>query len=164
MMDAPRERCPRGGLISRQEVEGMTLRSYVRRALAAPVIVPVLAYPLLRVERDPFDMVGQLLVGSAVAGLLPYLLFAGAFAAWTRGRTPAEVERAAWLAPLLFLLPFTGFWLLLVTAGGGGGALGMVLALSLFAVVVGYVYVIAADLLYRLLQRRGVIRPEPAAG
>jgi hypothetical protein len=31
----------------------MTLRSCIRRALAAPVIVPVLAYPLPRVKRDP---------------------------------------------------------------------------------------------------------------
>lgn len=142
----------------------MTFRSYVRRALAAPVLVPVLAYPLLHVERDPFDMAGQLLVGSAVAGLLPYLAFAGAFEAWTRGRAPAEVERAAWLAPLLFVLPFTAFWLLLVTAAGGDGALGMVLGLGGFALALGYVYVIAAGALYRLLRRRGFIHPEPAAG
>jgi uncharacterized membrane protein len=140
----------------------MTVRSYVRWALAAPVILPLLAIPLLTVERDPVDAIGQVLVGSAVAGLAPYLVFAVAFAAWTRGRTPAEVERAAWLAPLLFLLPFTAFWLVLVVARGGSGALPMVMGLSVFAVAVGYAYVIAADLLYRLLRRRGLIRPEAA--
>jgi hypothetical protein len=49
----------------------MTSRACVRWALAAPVIVPVLAFPLLRIERDPFDMIGQVLVRSAIAGLLP---------------------------------------------------------------------------------------------
>ncbi|HEX5872764.1 MAG TPA: hypothetical protein VFY65_20175 [Longimicrobium sp.] len=137
----------------------MTVRVFVRWALAAPVIVPVLAYPLLLGERDPFDAAGQLLVGSAVAGLAPYLVFAIAFAAWARDRTAAEVERAAWLAPLLFLLPFTVFWLLLVTVRGGGpGAVPMVMALCAAAVAVGYAYVAAADVLYRLLARRGVIR------
>lgn len=140
----------------------MTPRSYVHRALAAPVLIPLLAFPLLRVERDPFDAIGQVLVGSAVAGLLPYLLFAVLFARWARGRTPAEVERAAWLAPLLFLAPFAGFWLLLVIARGGTDALGMILGLSAAVLVVGYAYVIAADLLYRALQRSGVIRPGPA--
>jgi hypothetical protein len=140
----------------------MTTRSYVRWALAAPVAVPVLAWPLLRVERDPWDGIAQLLVGSAVVGLLPYLPFAAVFAAWTRGRTPAEVERAAWLAPLLFLALFAGFWLVLVAAGGGADALGMVLGLCGLALGMGYAYVLAADLLYRLLARGGVIRPEPA--
>jgi hypothetical protein len=140
----------------------MTPRSYVHRALAAPVIIPILALPLLRVERDPFDAIGQVLVGSALAGLLPYLVFAAAFARWVRGCTPAEVERAAWLAPLLFLAPFAGFWLLLVVARGGTDALGMVIGLSAFVLVLGYAYVVAADLLYRALDRRGVIRPGPA--
>lgn len=140
----------------------MTLRAFVRWALAAPVIVPALAYPLLFVERDPWDALGQLLVGSLVLGLAPYLLFAGAFAAWTRGRTPAQVERAAWLAPLLFALPFALFWLVLVTARGGEGAGPMLVALCVLAVAVGYGYVLAAGLLYRLLSRRGVIRPEAA--
>lgn len=140
----------------------MTPRSCIRRALFAPVIVPVLAFPLLRVERDAFDVIAQVLVGSAVAGLLPYLLFAGAFARWSRGRPPAEVERAAWLAPALFLLPFAGFWLLVVIAWGGVDALGMVLGLSAFVLVVGYGYVLAADLPYRVLERRGAIRPGPA--
>ncbi|HEX6372937.1 MAG TPA: hypothetical protein VF006_28700 [Longimicrobium sp.] len=138
----------------------MTVRVFVRWALAAPVIVPLLAYPLLRVERDPFDMVGQVLVGSAVVGLAPYLVFAAAFAHWARDRAPAEVQRAAWRAPLLFLLPFALFWLLLVAVrGGGSGAVPMVMALCAIAVAVGYAYVIAADALYRLLARRGVIRP-----
>jgi hypothetical protein len=140
----------------------MTTRSFVRRALAAPVVVPVLGVPLLRVERDPFDLIGQVLVGSAVAGLVPYLAFAAAFAAWTRDRAPGEVQRAAWLAPLLFLLPFAGFWLLLAIAGGGSGALPMVMVLSLAAVGIGYVYVLAADVLYRVLRCRGVIRPGSA--
>lgn len=136
----------------------MTSRTYVRWALAAPVILPVLAFPLLRVERDPFDMIGQVLVGSAITGLLPYLVFAAGFAAWARERPPAEVERAAWLAPLLFLLPFLAFWTLLVTARGGTGALPMVMTLGVFALGLGYAYVFAADLLYHLLARRGVIR------
>jgi hypothetical protein len=140
----------------------MTPRSYVHRALAAPVVIPLLAFPLLRVERDPFDAIGQVLVGSAIAGGLPYLLFAVLFARWARGRSPAEVERAAWLAPLLFLVPFAGFWLLLVIARGGTDALGMILGLGAAVLVVGYAYVIAADLLYRALQRFGVIRPGPA--
>jgi hypothetical protein len=140
----------------------MTVRAFVRWALAAPVIVPLLAFPLLTVERDPFDTAGQLLLGSAVAGLAPYAVFAIAFAAWTRERTPEEVERAAWLAPLLFLFPFALFWLLLVTVRGGTGAVPMVMALSAVAVAVGYAYVLAADVLYRLLARRGVIRPGPA--
>jgi hypothetical protein len=55
---------------------------------------------------------------------------------------------------------------LLAAAGdgrGGDGALGMVLGLAGFAVALGYVYVVAAGVLYRLLRRRGVIHPEPAA-
>lgn len=140
----------------------MTVRGFVRWALAAPVIVPLLAYPLLFVERDPFDAIGQLLVGSAVAGLAPYAVFAVAFAAWTRERTPEQVERAALVAPLLFLFPFTLFWLLLVPVRGGTGAGPMLIGLGAFAVVVGYAYVLLADVLYRLLARRGVIRPGTA--
>lgn len=140
----------------------MTVRGFVRWALAAPVIVPLLAYPLLFVERHPFDAIGQVLVGSAVVGLAPYVVFAVVFAAWTRERTPEEVERAAWRAPLLFLFPFALFWLLLVTVRGGSGAWPMVMGLSAFAVAVGYAYVLVADVLYRLLARRGVIRPGTA--
>lgn len=132
----------------------MTVRVFVRWALAAPVIVPLPAYPLLRGGARPFDAVGQLLVGSVVVGMAPYLVFAAAFAAWARNRTAA-----GWSAPLLFLLPFALFWLLLVTVcGGGAGAVPMVMALSAVAVAVGYAYVAAADALYRLLARRGVIR------
>jgi hypothetical protein len=140
----------------------MTVRGFVRWALAAPVIVPLQAFPLLFIEQDPFDMIGQVLVGSAVAGLAPYAVFAIAFAAWTRERTPEQVERAALLAPLLFLFPFALFWLLLVTVRGGSGAWPMVMGLSAFAVAVGYAYVLLADVLYRLLARRGVIRPGTA--
>jgi hypothetical protein len=140
----------------------MTVRAFVRWALAAPVIVPLLAFPLLFVERDPVDVIGQLLVGSAVAGLAPYAVFAIAFAAWTRGRTPAQVERAALVAPLLFLFPFALFWLLLVTVRGASGAWTMVMALCGLAVAVGYAYVLAADVVYRLLARRGVIHPGTA--
>ena len=140
----------------------MTVRGFVRGALAAPVIAPMLACPLLFVERAPFRVAGQLLVGSAVAGLAPYAVFAILFAAWTRGRTPAEVERAAWRAPLLFLFPFALFWLLLVTVRGGSDPLPMVMGLSALAVVFGYAYVLAAEVAYRLLARRGVIRPGPA--
>lgn len=140
----------------------MTTRTFVRWALAAPLIIPLLGIPLLRVERDPFGTVGQVLVGSALAGAIPYLAFAAAFAAWARGRAPGQVERAARLAPLLFLLPFAGFWLLLVTVRGGTGALPMVGVLSVCAVAVGYVYVLAADVLYRVLERCGVIRHGPA--
>ena len=50
----------------------------------------------------------------------------------------------------------------MVIARGGADALGMVLGLSAFVLVVGYGYVLAADLRYRVLERRGVIRPEPA--
>jgi hypothetical protein len=140
----------------------MTTRTFIRWVLAAPVIVPMLAFPLLYVERDPVDGSGQVLVGSAVAGLIPYLVFAAGFAAWTRDRAPREVERAAWRAPLLFLPLFAVFWLLLVTVRGGTGAMPMVVMLSLFAVGVGYVYVLVTDVLYRVLERRGVIRPGPA--
>jgi hypothetical protein len=38
----------------------------------------------------------------------------------------------------------------------------MVMGLSAFAVAVGYAYVLLADVLYRLLARRGVIRPGTA--
>lgn len=140
----------------------MTVRGFVRWALAAPVIVPLLACPLLYVERDPIDAIGQLLVGSAVVGLAPYAVFAIAFAAWTRDRTPEQVERAALLAPLLFLCPFALFWLLLVTVRGGSGAWPMVMGLSALAAAVGYAYVLAADVVCRLLARRGVIRPGTA--
>ena len=54
----------------------MTHHAFVCWALTAPMIVPVLAFPLLRVERDPFDSIAQLLVGSLVVGLVPYLVFA----------------------------------------------------------------------------------------
>lgn len=140
----------------------MTHHAFVCWALTAPMIVPVLAFPLLRVERDPFDSIAQLLVGSLVVGLVPYLVFAAAFASWARERPPAQVERAAWLAPLLFVVPFATFWVLLVAVRGGTGALPMVMGLSGFAVGLGYAYVLAADVLYHLLARRGVIRPGPA--
>lgn len=140
----------------------MTLAGYVRCALAAPVIVPLLAYPLLWVDGAPFDRVGQLLVGSLVVGLVPYLLFALVFAAWARDRPPPQVERAAWLAPLAFLVPFAGFWVLLLTFRGADEVLGVTLGLSGFALALGYVYVLLADLLYRLLAARGVIRPKLA--
>lgn len=140
----------------------MTSRAFVRWALAAPVIVPVLAVPLLLVRRDPFGMIGQLLVGSGLFGAAPYLVFAAAFAAWARDRAPEQVERGALVAPLLFLAPFCAFWLVLVAVRGGTGAWPMVMMLSLFALGLGYAYVLVADVLYRLLARRGLIRPDPA--
>jgi hypothetical protein len=93
-------------------------------------------------------------------GLPPYLAFTVGFAAWARDHEPADVQRAAWLSPLLFALPLAIFWIvwiLLIIGGDGTGALPVVAVCGLFGVGVGYAFVIPTAALYRLLVRRGVI-------
>lgn len=137
----------------------MTPRSYLRRALVAPVAVALPAFLLARSLGDPFGAVGQVLVGALFAAVVPYLLSSIAFATWIRGRPPQAVERAAWLAPLLFLVPYIGYLLLIAAATGALDALGLVAGLSGFMLAIGYGYVAAAMALYHQLERRGVIDP-----
>lgn len=134
----------------------MASHAFLRWALAAPVIVSVLTITLLRGEEGLFALIGP----AFVMGLPPYVAFTVGFAAWARDHEPAKVQRAVWLAPLLFVFPLATFWIvwiLLMMGSDGTGALPLVAMSGLFGVGVGYAFVMPAAALYRLLVRRGVI-------
>jgi hypothetical protein len=138
----------------------MTTRTYYRAALLLPLAVPALfATTLLLDDRTPLLAgIFMYLYGSVLLGGIPYLLFAGGFLLWSRGRSDREVRGAVLLAPIVYsallMLCFLAF---LATDGTFGNGWGGLWALGGLGVAFGYAYVLLAEL------GRLLLRPVPTA-
>ncbi len=145
----------------------VSIQSYYRRVLALPVLVPALASVLLLLDnRLPPDLgvVVLFLYWSLLVGGIPYLLFAGGFVVWARGRTDREVRGGILLSPLLYapllMLCVAGF---LLVDGSAGSNLRAIATLGACGVLFGYGYVILAELGRVLLRPGTPAEPRPAA-
>ena len=143
----------------------MKRETYLRVATALPVLIPLVLYPLVRLDVDPGE-VFSLLGLSAVFGGVPYVLVAVPALYLLRGRPPSSYWRLARWAPLLFAV----FFGVAVTIFGAVLERKLVdllvtpLAIALYAplvVAVGYLHVLLAWLGYLALDRTGVFR-DPA--
>lgn len=142
----------------------MSVQSYYRGALLLPLVVPALFSALLLLgDRLPPGLAGItfLLYWSLLIGGIPYLVFAGGFLLWARGRSEREVRRGILLSPLVYapLLMICLFGFVAVDGTLGNGAQGLWM-LGAFGVLFGYGYVLLAEL-GRVLIRPGT--PAPAA-
>lgn len=139
----------------------MSLKTYYRRALLLPVVLPFLAYPLLLLG----DGVGSgtiMLQYSLVIGGIPYLLFAGGFLLWMRGRTERAVHVGILLSPLVYaMVMMTCLTVFLGADGMFQSGLEMLGIAGAFSLLFGYAYVALAEAGRVLLRRRGA-SPEPA--
>lgn len=143
----------------------MSIQGYYRRALVLPILVPVLASALLLLDdRLPPDLgvVVFFLYWSLLIGGIPYLLFAGGFVLWARGRSDREVRRGILLSPLVFaLLMMVCFWTVLVVDGTASSQ--SVLVMGAVSGLFGYGYVVLAELGRVLLRPGASAEPQPAA-
>lgn len=144
----------------------MSIKSYYRWALALPLLLPVLATPLLMADDRLPDVLGAVLMFlfySMLIGGIPYLLFATGFLLWMRRASDDRVRTAVLLSPLLYTLVLLA-WLAAFTPFDGpfGDSLGALGVFAAFGVSFGYWYVALAEL-GRLLVRPGAGRMTPAA-
>lgn len=130
----------------------MTVQDYYRRALFLPLAVPVLAMPLLLMGEGTAT-IAVMLQYQVMIGGIPYLLFAGAFLLWSRGRSDGQVRRAILLSPLVFAGMIMVLCLCLALVAGSVWLV-MMMILVAYALGLGYGYVVLAEL-GRLLVRPG---------
>lgn len=142
----------------------MSVRSYYRWALALPLLVPALAWPLTLLNPLPggLAVVAMFLFWSMLVGGVPYVLFAAGFLLWMRGRSDDRVRRAILAAPLLFAvwlaICLTAFLAVDGTLARSRESLGMI---TVFGLLFGYAYVGLAEL-GRALLRPGAAQSAPA--
>jgi hypothetical protein len=139
----------------------MSLKTYYRRALLLPVVLPFLVYPLLLLS-DGVASIAIMLQYSLVIGGVPYLLFAGGFLLWMRGRTEREVHVGILLSPLVYALVMMACLAAFLGADGKfQSGLEMFGIAGGFSLLFGYGYVALAEA-GRVLLRPGGAPPEPA--
>jgi hypothetical protein len=144
----------------------MSIRSYYRWALALPLLVPALAWPLTLFNPlpDGLAVVAMFLYWSVLIGGIPYVLFAAGFLLWMRGRPDHRVRTAVYVAPLVYAV-----WLAVClavflavdgTLASSRESFGMITVCGL---VFGYGYVGLAELGRALLRPGGApAAPAPA--
>jgi hypothetical protein len=130
----------------------MTVHDYYRRALFLPLAVPVLATPLLLMGEGAAS-VAVMLQYQVLIGGIPYLLFAGAFLLWSRGRSDRQVRGAILLSPCVFAGMIVVLCLCLAVVAGAMW-LSMMLILMAYVLGLGYGYVALAELGRLLLRPR----------
>jgi hypothetical protein len=158
----------------------MTTRAWFGWSLLFPLFVPLLTIPMLPLG-DVGAMIGFFFLGSLFLAGGPYVLFAGGLVLWMRRLTPDRVVSLVWKTPWVFI-PFHAACLILFAAGSkalrffaGDGAempsLDQVRGLvafeamcAVFILVFGYLYVLLATGIWRLLCRWGHVRDEPPDG
>ncbi|HEU0015392.1 MAG TPA: hypothetical protein VFQ45_17010 [Longimicrobium sp.] len=133
----------------------MRVRTFYCWALAAPVLLPLLVgLPLVRLDLDPFQGIGQFLVGSLAVAGIPYVIFAGAFFVWSEDKTETQVRHAALAAPLLFAPFATVFWSGMAMFQGASAGGPMLMGLAMFVLIFGYFYVFLGLAAHHVLRRR----------
>jgi hypothetical protein len=142
----------------------VSIQTYYRRVLVLPVLMPALASALLLLGELPpgLGVVVFVLYWSLLLGGVPYLLFAGGFMLWARGRTDRQVRTGILLAPLVYAPLLMACFVAFLAVDGtfGNGGVEGTLELGGFAVLFGYGYVVLAEL-GRVLLRLGLPTPAP---
>jgi hypothetical protein len=141
----------------------MSVKSYYRRMLALPLLLPGLALPLQWVPSLPgvVEAFVFLMTWSLLLGGVPYLLFATGFLLWMRRVPDRSVRIGILLSPLVYTCVLVVcLTLFLLVDGSLAHSSDSVGGLVLFGLSFGYAYVALAEL-GRLLLRPGTPRPEP---
>jgi heme/copper-type cytochrome/quinol oxidase subunit 3 len=134
--------------------------TYFRACLLLPLLIPLIALPF-----GTRNAPGAVLIFSVIAAGVPYLFFAVAM--WfylARQSQAASMPRSILFAPLLFLpveaivLTMWSVYLHGARADTMIGVLVLLPLLSLYTLVVGYVYVGLVSLIYALLREAGYIQ------
>ncbi len=107
------------------------------------------------------SLIGLFLGFSLLYGGVPYAVFAFGVTRWIRGRTHAQVMKAAWLLPLIFA-PFCMICLGIYALAASEffrweriiDTLGM---MGAFSLAFGYAYVLIAQTAFFFLQKSGKI-------
>ncbi len=144
----------------------MPVISFMRLALAVPVLVPVLAILLSFLIRavsgsnEATDLTRwtYFLVFSLVIGGLPYLVFVVAVVLWSRGKNARAIYRLSFVAPFLFaaILVALGFTFMLISNQSPYALDAALSSTSYYAglgVGLGYVYVALVHVAYAVLWR-----------
>ena len=141
----------------------MTVRSYYRWALALPLLVPALAWPLTLLNPLPggLAVVAMFLYWSVLVGGVPYVLFAAGFLLWMRGRPDDQVRTGIQVAPLVYAIWLTVCGTVFLAIDGAVASsrdsIGMIAVCGL---LFGYGYVGLAEL-GRVLLRPGTAPAAP---
>lgn len=142
----------------------MSVKSYYRRMLALPLLLPALTLPLQWVQSLPgvLEAFVFLMTWSLLLGGIPYLLFATGFLLWMRRVPEGRVRIGILLSPLVYtcvlVVCLTLFLLVDGTLAHSSDSIG---GLVLFGLLFGYAYVAIAEI-GRLMLRPGTARAVPA--
>ncbi len=143
----------------------MEYKTFVRRALLLPIVVPLAAGPALfvpGVEGTPAGDLVALVVWSLLFGGIPYLVFLAAFHLWMREKPEARVRRGLRLSPVFYSLFLAVCMALLEVARNGAAVDGKAFfPLAVFAGIAlgfGYAYVLIAEAAWWVMRHRGAGR------
>ena len=146
----------------------MNEKRIYRICLALPLIVPVGCVLVLNFLIKPLDLdstdslfrpvgviMGILVYAGLIAGI-PYVLLAVSLLIWMRDKDVSDIRRALLLSPLIFILYFSVFGLIIfaVTEMSGEGVFSMFILLTIFIVPVGYFYVLITFGIARLFRKQ----------
>jgi hypothetical protein len=137
----------------------LTTKSFYQGSLLLPLVVPLIAYGILRWTEPSEDLgmfLGVLVVSLYAAGL-PYTVLAVALLWWGRAKTAADFRSAAFWSPFM-LVPIFLIYIVLASGSFEGVAdLGNIVFTTFFILVIGYLYVFAVDWTAEMLRGRGVL-------
>jgi tetratricopeptide (TPR) repeat protein len=140
-------------------------KRYFQASFLLPLILPL---PFILVASRGFGGLGGIalvLEGSLLIGGIPYILFLAGLSFWARGKNFRTLQRMTYIAPLLFIAVFVYCALLLIpvqilTVGEVRVEGRAVSYLCVFILILGYFYVLLANLGFHLLKATGHIDEE----
>jgi hypothetical protein len=140
--------------------------TYYRWAGALPILAPVLAYLTYR-DEPTITLLDRVAIPLYVSGLVAgpaYVPFAALVFWWLRNESTARYRSISWKAPLLFLLPFLLYLVVMRWWTGSAAPLADTLILyGLVMLLFGYGYVVLIHAGRRALDRWGAIETTSAA-
>ena len=151
---------------STQGSKRMPVVTFMRLALAVPVLVPVLTILLsfliqaVRGSGEATDLTrwATFFFFSLLIGGLPYLLFVVAVVLWSRGKSARAVFRFSFVTPLLYAVILSVLWFLFAlfpnpSPSSLDAALSSTSYYAGLGVGLGYVYVALVHVAYAVLWR-----------
>lgn len=128
-------------------------KRYFQLSLALPLTFPLLGYFF------PQSVLMMILFTAATIGGIPYLLLAAGVLWWSRKHDEHALRRLSYILPLIYL-PLLIIALFLWTSLSTGGLPAperfgkSVLGFSAYTLVIGYGYVLLANLIYEIFYDR----------
>ena len=137
------------------------IRAY-KLSLLLPIIVPMLFAPaffFIRSLGESGAMALMTILFSMVYGGIPYLILVGILLFWMRGKNEKQIRRALLSSPLLMLVILqvcAGLWIAFVSEATPkiNQFVGLLIVLSPFVLLFGYIYVGIAFGIIELLKKR----------